>query len=68
MLNTFHDVLVNFLTGVITLHLLLVPGIAFICGGVRIVEQDLHPHITQLNQSLLTVGYEFQHLLPAFLI
>jgi len=42
--------------GVIILHLLLVPGIAFIFGGARIIQQDLHPHITQLNQSLLTVG------------
>jgi len=42
--------------GVIVLHLLLVPGIAFIFGGARIIQQELHPHITQLNQSLLTVG------------
>lgn len=55
-------------TGVIVLHLLLVPGIAFIFGGARIIQQELHPHITQLNQSLLTVGYEFTFGLPAFLI
>jgi Ca2+:H+ antiporter len=42
--------------GVIILRLLLVPGIAFIFGGARIIEQDLNPHVTQLNQSLLTVG------------
>jgi len=42
--------------GVIILHLLLVPGIAFIFGGARIIQQDLHPHTTQLNHSMLTVG------------
>jgi Ca2+:H+ antiporter len=42
--------------GVVILHLLLVPGTAFIIGGARIMQQDLHPHITQLNQSMLTVG------------
>ncbi|KAF9528625.1 hypothetical protein CPB83DRAFT_304938 [Crepidotus variabilis] len=44
------------ITGVIILHLLLVPGTAFILGGARIIQQDLHPHLTQLNQSTLTVG------------
>ncbi|KAJ7067992.1 hypothetical protein C8F01DRAFT_978869 [Mycena amicta] len=50
--------------GVVVLHLLLVPGVAFVTGGARIVEQDLHPHLTQLNQSLLTIGV-FTLLLPA---
>ncbi|KAF7341487.1 Vacuolar calcium ion transporter [Mycena venus] len=42
--------------GVVLLRLLLVPGVAFITGGVRVLEQDLHPHQTQLNQTLLTIG------------
>ena len=42
--------------GVVILHLLLVPGTAFVTGGVRIIQQDLHPHLTQLNHSLLTIG------------
>lgn len=44
------------ITGVVILHLLLVPGAAFLTGGARIWEQDLHPAHTQLNHSLLTVG------------
>ncbi len=39
------------------LHLLLVPGTAFLTGGAQIWEQNLHPHTTQLNQSLLIIGY-----------
>jgi hypothetical protein len=53
------DYFLCFLTnspGVIILHLLLIPGAAFITGGARIWEQELHPHLTQLNQSLLTIG------------
>jgi Ca2+:H+ antiporter len=50
--------------GVVVLHLLLVPGVAFVTGGVRLVEQELHPHLTQLNQSLLTIGV-LTLLLPA---
>lgn len=38
------------------LHLLLVPGLAFLFHGARIWEQSLHPAQTQLNNSLLTVG------------
>jgi len=56
LVNCELTLLKSTIIGVITLHLLLVPGIAFIGGGARIVEQDLHPHITQLNQYLLTVG------------
>ncbi|KAJ1303801.1 hypothetical protein OPQ81_008224 [Rhizoctonia solani] len=44
------------LIGVILLHLLLVPGTAFLTGGSRIWEQHLAPHPTQLNHSLLTFG------------
>ncbi|KIK65592.1 hypothetical protein GYMLUDRAFT_39072 [Collybiopsis luxurians FD-317 M1] len=42
--------------GVIVLRLLLIPGVSFIVGGVRIASQELHPHITGLNHSLLTMG------------
>ena len=42
--------------GVVLLHLLLVPGTAFLVGGARVWEQKLHPHRSQLNLSLLTVG------------
>ena len=42
--------------GVVLLHLLLIPGTAFLTGGVRIWEQQLHPHRSQLNLTLLTVG------------
>jgi len=50
--------------GVIVLHLLLIPGTAFITGGARILEQDLQPHLVQLNHSLLTIGV-LSLLLPA---
>lgn len=43
--------------GVVLLHLLLVPGTAFLAGGARIWEQQLHPHRSQLNLTLLTVGF-----------
>lgn len=52
------------ITGVVLLHLLLVPGAAFLTGGARIWEQDLHPIHTQLNHTLLTVGV-LALLLPA---
>ncbi|KAI0337882.1 hypothetical protein BDW22DRAFT_1363665 [Trametopsis cervina] len=42
--------------GVVILHLLLIPGTAFLAGGARIWEQNLHPHHTQLNHSLLAIG------------
>jgi len=44
------------IVGVVLLHLLLLPGTAFLTGGARIWEQNLHPHPTQLNASLLTIG------------
>lgn len=45
-------------SGVVILHLLLIPGTAFLAGGAQIWEQDLHPHQTQLNLSLLTIGLD----------
>ncbi|ETW78302.1 H+/Ca2+ exchanger Vxc1-like protein [Heterobasidion irregulare TC 32-1] len=44
------------IAGVVLLHLLLVPGTAFLVGGARIWEQQLHPTRTQLNHTLLTLG------------
>ncbi|KAI0694055.1 hypothetical protein BC835DRAFT_1406559 [Cytidiella melzeri] len=41
---------------VVILHLLLIPGTAFLAGGAQILEQSLHPHHTELNHSLLAVG------------
>ncbi|KAG9090491.1 hypothetical protein FRC06_001033 [Ceratobasidium sp. 370] len=42
--------------GVILLHALLVPGVAFLSGGARVLEQKLKPVHTQLNASLLFLG------------
>ncbi|KAF8639814.1 hypothetical protein AX17_001072 [Amanita inopinata Kibby_2008] len=42
--------------GVVILHLLLIPGTSFMIGGARIMHQHLHPHYTQLNQTLLSIG------------
>ncbi|KAG8683966.1 hypothetical protein FRC08_013976 [Ceratobasidium sp. 394] len=42
--------------GVILLHALFVPGIAFLSGGARVLEQKLKPVHTQLNASLLFLG------------
>ncbi|KAJ3936922.1 MAG: hypothetical protein NXY57DRAFT_1034960 [Lentinula lateritia] len=42
--------------GVAVLRLLLIPGVSFIVGGARVASQELHPHITGLNHSLLTMG------------
>ena len=44
------------IVGVVILHLLLVPGVAFVTGGAQMWEQNLHPHLSQLNHSLLTLG------------
>ncbi|KAJ3743377.1 hypothetical protein DFH05DRAFT_1447445 [Lentinula detonsa] len=52
------------IVGVVILHLLLIPGISFIVGGARVLHQDLHPHLTQLNHSLLVMGV-LSLLLPA---
>jgi Ca2+:H+ antiporter len=45
------------IVGVVILHALLVPGAAFLAGGSKIWAQNLKPRVTELNQSLLTVGY-----------
>ncbi|KAF8826458.1 hypothetical protein HHX47_DHR5000435 [Lentinula edodes] len=50
--------------GVVILHLLLIPGTSFIVGGARVLHQDLHPHLTQVNHSLLVMGV-LSLLLPA---
>lgn len=42
--------------GVVLLHSLLVPGAAFLTGGSKIWAQSLKPRVTELNQSLLTIG------------
>ncbi|EJD34454.1 hypothetical protein AURDEDRAFT_176499 [Auricularia subglabra TFB-10046 SS5] len=42
--------------GVVILHILLVPGVAFLMGGAKIVEQELHSGKTQINHTLLTLG------------
>lgn len=42
--------------GVILLHALLVPGVSFLVGGARVLEQQLRPVHTQLNASLLFLG------------
>jgi len=52
------------IVGVVILHLLLIPGAAFVTGGAMIMHQDLHPHLVQLNHTLLTVGV-LSLLLPA---
>lgn len=44
------------LMGVILLHLLLIPGTAFIVGGANTMEQSLHPHHVSLNHGLLLIG------------
>ncbi|KLO10218.1 hypothetical protein SCHPADRAFT_832869 [Schizopora paradoxa] len=49
-------ILQSTIVGVILLHLLLLPGTAFLTEGSRVLEQNLHPHSTQLNASLLTIG------------
>ncbi|KAF5390759.1 hypothetical protein D9757_004441 [Collybiopsis confluens] len=53
-------------TGVILLHLLLVPGIAFIIGGAKLIYQSLNPHSAQLNHILLLMGV-LTFLLPTAL-
>lgn len=51
--------------GVVVLHLLLIPGTAFLAGGAQIWEQNLHPHPTQLNHSLLAAGcVHTAHFIP----
>lgn len=52
------------IVGVVVLHLLLVPGAAFLTGGAKIWQQHLHEHPTQLNHVILTMGV-VTLLLPA---
>ncbi|KAJ7162549.1 hypothetical protein C8R43DRAFT_880134 [Mycena crocata] len=52
------------IVGVVLLRLLLVPACAFITGGARVAVQELHPHLAELNQTLLTTGV-LTILLPA---
>ncbi|KAI0699514.1 hypothetical protein C8T65DRAFT_581067 [Cerioporus squamosus] len=42
--------------GVVILHLLLIPGTAFLVGGSQVNHQTLHPHQTDMNHSLLMIG------------
>ncbi|KAI0667442.1 hypothetical protein C8Q78DRAFT_1053006 [Trametes maxima] len=42
--------------GVVILHLLLVPGVAFFIQGSKTLQQILHPHHTAVNPSLLMTG------------
>ncbi|KAG9018880.1 hypothetical protein FRB90_008645 [Tulasnella sp. 427] len=51
------------ISGVVLLHLLLVPGCAFLTGGAKIWYQQLGEHASQLNQSLLAAGFIFM-LIP----
>lgn len=46
----------SLIIGVIVLHLILIPGTAFLAGGALVWEQQLHEHNTQLNRSLLAIG------------
>ncbi|KAJ7591406.1 hypothetical protein C8J56DRAFT_783107 [Mycena floridula] len=49
--------------GVVLLRLLFIPGLSFIVGGSQVAAQQLHPHLTDLNQSLLFTSVLFL-LLP----
>ncbi|KAG8826355.1 hypothetical protein FRC19_009138 [Serendipita sp. 401] len=44
------------ITGVIILHLLLAPGVAFAAGGAHLTSQRLHESTTQMNQTMMTMG------------
>ena len=43
--------------GFILLRILFVSGAAFITGGLRRKSQALHPHRSQMNQTLLLAGF-----------
>ncbi|KAE9395770.1 hypothetical protein BT96DRAFT_1021779 [Gymnopus androsaceus JB14] len=49
-------ILQSTIIGVILLHLLLVPGVAFIIGGAKLIYQSLNEHSAQLNHILLLMG------------
>ncbi|OCH87994.1 hypothetical protein OBBRIDRAFT_836948 [Obba rivulosa] len=44
------------IVGVVVLHLLLIPGTAFLTGGMQKWQQGLTVHTTELNHSLLLLG------------
>ncbi|KAI0312656.1 hypothetical protein OF83DRAFT_1066818 [Amylostereum chailletii] len=44
------------IVGVVLLHLLLVPGTAFLTGGARVQHQHLDVHNSELNHTLLLIG------------
>lgn len=50
------DLLQSTAAGVVLLRLLLVPGTSFLLGGAHVLTQELHPHVSQLNNTLLTLG------------
>ncbi|KAH9053057.1 hypothetical protein EDB87DRAFT_310784 [Lactarius vividus] len=54
------------ITGVVLLHLLLIPGTTFFTGGAKSGEQRLHPRWSQLNRSLLMLGVLALAILAAF--
>ncbi|KAG9012479.1 hypothetical protein FRB90_006669 [Tulasnella sp. 427] len=56
------------ISGVVLLHLLLVPGCAFLTGGAKIWYQQLGEHASQLNQSLLAAGFIFMLIPTVFFI
>ena len=44
------------MAGVVLLHLLLIPGVAFFVQGTQVYEQKLSPQFN-LNHSLLMTGF-----------
>ncbi|KAM5541651.1 hypothetical protein V8D89_004841 [Ganoderma adspersum] len=54
------------IAGVVILHLLLIPGVAFLVGGTEVRHQELHPHHSELNHSLLMIGVLAMLLPTAF--
>ncbi|KAI9059435.1 hypothetical protein FKP32DRAFT_1579866 [Trametes sanguinea] len=56
LINCELQLLQSTIVGVVILHLLLIPGTAFLVGGYNIRQQMLHPHHSELNHSLLMIG------------
>jgi len=52
--------------GVVLLRLLFIPGMSFIVGGSQVAAQELHPHLIDLNQSLLFTSVLFLMLPVSF--
>ncbi|EMD35859.1 hypothetical protein CERSUDRAFT_84954 [Gelatoporia subvermispora B] len=44
------------IVGVVILHLLMIPGTAFLVDGMRVWQQELSEHSAELNHSLLLLG------------